>query len=488
MKYDGPIGLFINNQFVPSVEGRTFKTINPADETVIAELWQGGPKDVEKAVAAAHNCFNNPDSKWRSFPKSKRRDLMLKLADLMQRDAHKLAVVESADNGKPVGVAENVDVALAIKCFRYYAGWADKLQGKTIPIDGDYFCYTLHEPVGVVGQIIPWNFPILMAAWKLGPALATGCTVVMKSSEKTPLTALMLCDLIREAGYPAGVVNMLSGYGPGCGEHIVNHPLVDKIAFTGSTATGRLIAASAGRNLKRCSLELGGKSPLIIFPDANVDLAVHVAQIGIFLNSGQCCIAGSRVFVHEDIYDEFIGKAAAAARKQVSLIKHNPDGGSIFDLGPIVDNIQCNKVMGYVEHGKSEARLVCGGRRLNCKGFWVEPTIFADVTDDMKIAKEEIFGPVMSVLKFKCADEVIRRANNTPYGLGAGVVTNDIATAHRVSQKLRAGTVYVNCYDVFDAAAPFGGFKQSGIGRELGEYGLKAYTEVKTVIIPTSKM
>jgi len=375
---------------------------------------------------------------------------------------------------------------LAIKCFRYYAGWADKQQGKTIPIDGDYFCYTLHEPVGVVGQIIPWNFPILMLAWKLAPALATGCTIVMKSSEKTPLTALMICTLIKEAGFPPGVVNMLSGFGPGCGEHIVTHPGIDKVAFTGSTATGRKVAAAAGGCLKRLSLELGGKSPLIIFPDADLDTAVSIAQVGIYLNSGQCCIAGSRIFVHEDIYDAFLTKAAEGAKTQVSLLKDKPNGSGILDLGPIVDDIQYRKVMSYIESGKQQARLVYGGNKLGDVGYWVEPTIFADVTDNMKIAKEEIFGPVMSVLKFSSIDEVVKRANETSFGLGAGVVTKDVVTVLNVAQKLKAGTVYVNTYDKFDSAAAFGGFKDSGMGRELGEYGLHAYTEVKTVIIPIS--
>jgi len=483
--YDGPTGLFINNEFVKSSDGKTFKTINPADETVIAEVQQAGKKDVDLAVAAASLCFNDPDSAWRKLPGSRRRDLMLKLADYMERDQDKLAVWESADNGKPVGVARNVDIALAIKCFRYYAGWADKQQGKTVPIDGNFFCYTLHEPVGVVGQIIPWNFPILMATWKLAPALATGCTVVMKSSEKTPLTALMMCELIKEAGFPPGVVNMLSGYGPGCGGYIVTHPLVDKVAFTGSSATGRKVALAAGGHLKRISLELGGKSPLIVFPDADIETALTLANVGVFLNSGQCCIAGSRVFVHEAIYDEFINKAAEHCRKQVSLLKHKPDGGSIFDLGPVVDDIQFKKVMSYIESGKEQARLVCGGGQLDCAGYWVQPTVFADVKDEMKIAKEEIFGPVMSVLKFSTTEEVIRRANDTSFGLGAGIITKDVTTALNVSKHLKAGTVYVNCYDVFDAAAAFGGYKESGIGRELGEYGLHSYTEVKTVIIQT---
>jgi aldehyde dehydrogenase (NAD+) len=380
-----------------------------------------------------------------------------------------------------VAIAKAVDVHMAIETYRYYAGWADKLQGKTIPISGPYHCYTRHEAVGVVGQIIPWNFPILMQAWKLSPALATGCTVVMKSSEKTPVTALMIGKLIVEAGFPPGVVNLLSGYGPTCGEFIVKHPGVDKIAFTGSSLVGHRIQSLCGHGrLKRLTLELGGKSPLIVFEDADVDKAVQTAQIGLFFNNGQCCIASSRVFVHEAVYEKFIEKAVAAAKAQKVIQPTDP----LAFNGPLVDKLQFDRVLSFIESGKSQgARLATGGARIGDKGFFVEPTVFADVTDDMKIAQEEIFGPVMSVIKFKTEEEAIHRANTTLYGLGAGVITSDAGRAIRVANSVRAGTVYINCYNVFDPAAPFGGFKISGIGRELGEYGLQNYTEVKTVII-----
>jgi len=485
--YNGPTQLFINNEWVDAAGGDTFGTINPANEQVITQVQEAKKADVDKAVIAARRAFDDPKSEWRTMNKSQRRDLMLKLADLLERDQDEFARVESMDNGKPVHIAKGVDIALSIKCLRYYAGWADKQQGKTIPIDGDYFCYTKHEPVGVCGQIIPWNFPLLMIAWKLGPAFATGCVVVMKSSEKTPLSALMLADLVKEAGFPAGVFNLLSGFGPSCGEHLVKHAGIDKVAFTGSTATGRKVAAFAGLNLKRCTLELGGKSPLIVMPDADIDQAIITAQVGVMLNSGQCCIAGSRVFVHEDIYDKFLSRAKDFAEAKVKLSHEGCTDAGVFDLGPLVDKVQYDKVLGYIEAGKQcGARLVCGGKPIDKTGYYVEPTIFADVKDDMKIAKEEIFGPVMSVLKFSSVEEVVKRANNTSYGLGAGVCTSSMTSALQLSNALRAGTVYVNCYDVFDSAAPFGGFKMSGLGRELGEYGLKNYQEVKCVIMPTA--
>jgi len=390
--------------------------------------------------------------------------------------------MESIDNGKPKSIALAVDVAMTVKCYRYYAGWADgKITGQTIPIEGNYFCYTRHEPVGVVGQIIPWNFPLLMQAWKLGPALAAGCTIVMKSSEKTPLTALMIGKLIVEAGFPAGVVNILSGFGPTAGQAIARHPGIDKVAFTGSSGVGhKIMQYCAESNLKRVSLELGGKSPLIIFEDADLDRAVEVAQVGLFFNCGQCCIASSRVFVHEKVYDAFIAKCVEASQKQKLLHPTDPQ----CSQGPLVDKIQFDRVLGYIEKGKSEgAKVVTGGVRHGDKGFWVQPTVFADVHDNMTIAREEIFGPVMSVIKFTSEEEVIRRANDTTFGLGGGVITKDVSRAIRVSNAIKAGTVYLNCYNVFDVAAPFGGFKQSGIGRELGEYGIHEYVEVKTVIM-----
>jgi len=368
-----------------------------------------------------------------------------------------------------------------VACYRYYAGWADKNQGKTIPVNGNYFCYTKHEPVGVVGQIIPWNFPMLMQAWKLGPALATGCTVVLKPAEQTPLTALRIGELMLEAGFPPGVVNILPGYGPTAGAAIARHMDVDKVAFTGSTEVGHLIMkAAAETNLKRVTLELGGKSPNIVFADADMDQAIEGAHFALFFNQGQCCCAGSRLFVEEKCYDEFVEKSVARAKKRTV--------GNPFDKkteqGPQVDQDQFNKVMSYIDAGKKEhAKLVAGGNRVGNKGYFIEPTVFSDVQDDMKIAKEEIFGPVMAILKFKDIEEVTERANKSMYGLAAAVWTKDITKAHAIADGVRAGTVWVNCYDVFDAGAPFGGFKQSGIGRELGEYGLSNYTEVKTVTI-----
>ena len=404
---------------------------------------------------------------------------MYKFADLIEKNVDELAALEALDNGKPVAIAKAADMHLVIKTIRYYAGWADKIQGKTIPIDGPYFCYTREEPVGVCAQIIPWNFPALMAAWKLGPALATGCTVVLKPAEQTPLTALRLGELIMEAGFPEGVVNILPGFGPSAGVALAQHALVDKVAFTGSTEVGYEIMRTAHKNnLKRITLELGGKSANIILDDADIDLAIQQSQMGLFFNMGQCCVAGSRVFVQEKIYDEFIKRSGEAA-KQSKI-------GDPFDKstthGPQIDKEQQFKILSYIDSGVKEgAKLVHGGKRHGTKGFYVEPTVFADVKDDMKIAREEIFGPVMSVLKFKTIDEVIERANNSVYGLGAGVVTKDISKALKVANALRTGTVYVNCYNVFDANTPFGGYKDSGIGRELGEYGLKNYLETKTV-------
>ncbi len=470
--------LLINGQWVEAVSGRRFDTINPATGETICNVAEADEADVNLAVKAARAAFHTK-APWRRMSASERGKLLNKLADLMEKDADNLARLESLDNGKPYTIAKAADVALSIACYRYYAGWADKVQGKTIPVNGDYFCYTRHEPVGVVGQIIPWNFPLLMQAWKLGPALATGNTVVMKPAEQTPLSALRVSELIQEAGFPDGVVNMLPGYGPTAGAAISRHMDIDKVAFTGSTEVGHLIMqAAAETNLKRVTLELGGKSPNIIFADADMDAAIEGAHFALFFNQGQCCCAGSRVFVEEKAYDEFVERSAARAKKRKV--------GDPFDRrteqGPQVDDAQFHKVMSYIDSGvKDGARLVAGGERHGDQGYFIQPTVFADVQDNMKIAEEEIFGPVMSIIKFKDMDEVIDRANRTMYGLAAGVWTRDIGKALAISNGVRAGTVWVNCYDVFDAAAPFGGFKQSGIGRELGEYGLQQYTEVKTV-------
>lgn len=478
---------FIDGEFVKSASGKTFATINPATEEVIAHCEDSNKEDVDRAVAAARRAFKD-GSEWRKMNASGRRDLMLKLAQAIEDNKEYLMQLESLDNGKPSngpGYTSGVDLHLVIQCFRYYAGWAEKTQGRVIPVDGEMRCMTLHEPVGVCGQIIPWNFPLLMLAWKLGPSLATGNVVVMKSSEKTPLSALAVARLCKQVGYPAGVVNIISGFGPTAGEPLALHMDVDKIAFTGSSPIGHKILECAARsNLKRCSLELGGKSPLIICKDADIDQAVNAAHIGLFLNHGQCCCASSRLYVHEDIYDKFVSAAAEKAKGWTVGGQFEPTTMQ----GPQVDKLQFDKILGYIQLGKKEgARCVAGGSRHGSKGFFVQPTVFADVTDTMTIAKEEIFGPVMSILKFKDMADAIKRANDNKYGLAAGICTRDVGTAFKVASQLRAGTVWVNCWNNFDMAAPFGGFKESGHGRELGEYGLEAYTEVKTVYIPMDR-
>jgi aldehyde dehydrogenase (NAD+) len=476
----GPTQLLINNSWVDSMSGKTFETINPATGEVICQVAEADKPDVEMAVKAARRAFED-GSAWRRMSATERGRLMYKLADLIEVHQDELASLEALDNGKPKAVALAADLPLTIACYRYYAGWADKIQGKTIPINGPYMCYTRHEPVGVVGQIIPWNFPLLMQAWKLGPALASGCTVILKVAEQTPLSALRVGELAVEAGFPPGVLNILPGFGPTAGAAIANHMDVDKVAFTGSTEVGHLIMEAAARsNLKRVTLELGGKSPNIVFADADMEKAIEGAHFGLFFNQGQCCCAGSRVFVEEKCYDEFLEKSVARAKRRTVGDPFHPD----TEQGPQVDETQFEKILGFIESGKREgAKLLHGGGRVGDRGYFIEPTVFADVKDHMQIAQEEIFGPVMSVIKFKSIEDVIERANKTIYGLAAAVWTRDIGKAHRIANSVRAGTVWVNCYDVFDAAAPFGGFKQSGIGRELGEYGLANYTEVKTVTV-----
>jgi aldehyde dehydrogenase (NAD+) len=470
--------LLINNRWVPSDSGKTFATVNPSTGEEICQVAEADAADVDKAVIVARAAFEGP---WRKLRASERGRLLHRLADLIEKNADELARLETLDNGKPISVAKAVDVAKTVACYRYFAGWADKVQGKTIPIDGDFFCYTRHEPIGVVGQIIPWNYPMLMQSWKLAPALATGNTVVMKPAEQTPLSALRIGELIVEAGFPEGVVNLLPGFGPTAGAAIARHMDVDKVAFTGSTEVGRLIMEAAAKsNLKRITLELGGKSPNIIFADTDLDEAVEGAHMGVFVNQGQSCCAGSRVFVEEKIYQQFVEKSVARARKRRVGDPLDPT----TEQGPQVDQSQFDSVMGYIESGRSDgATLACGGEQVGNRGYFIQPTVFADVQDEMKIARQEIFGPVMSVIVFKDVDEVIARANRTDYGLAAGVWTRDIKKAHAVANAMRAGTVWVNCYHVLDTRAPFGGFKQSGIGRELGEYGLQEYTEVKTVTV-----
>ncbi len=471
--------LLINNEWVDSTSGRTFATINPATGEVICQVAEADAADVERAVKAARTAFNRGE--WSTMLPSERGKLLYKLADLIEAHADELAQLETLDNGKPLKDSSQIDLPLTIACYRYYAGWADKIQGKTIPLDGPFFCYTRHEPIGVIGQIIPWNFPILLQAWKLAPALAAGNTVILKPSTHTPLTALRVGELIIEAGFPPGVVNFVPGYGSTAGVAIARHGDIDKVAFTGSTEVGHLIMeAAAQSNLKRVTLELGGKSPNIIFADADLNAAIEGAHFALFFNQGQCCTAGSRLFVEEKCYDQFVAKSVERARRRIVGDPFDPK----TEQGPQVSQAQLDKVMHYIESGMREgAQLLCGGHTIGDRGFFIQPTVFANVQDQMKIAQEEIFGPVMSILKFKDLDEVIKRANATMYGLAAGVWTKDISKALAIANNVRAGTIWVNCYDALDPAAPFGGFKQSGIGRELGEYGLEEYTEVKTVTI-----
>ncbi len=467
--------MLIGGKWQESRGGKRFQTLNPVNESVIAEVAQGNEADVDAAVKAARAAFET--GPWSKMDARDRGRLMNKLADLMEANLEELAALESLDNGKPIRDARAADLPLAVDCLRYYAGWADKLTGDVIPIRGNYFCYTRREPVGVVGQIIPWNFPILMAAWKWGPALASGCTIVMKPAEQTPLTCLRMAELAQEAGFPDGVINIVTGYGE-TGAAIVRHPGVDKIAFTGHYETAQKIMVDAAKTLKRLTFELGGKSPNIVFADADLEAAVAGAEFGLFFNQGQCCCAGSRLFVEQSIHDEFVSKVVSRAKERQLGDPLDPN----TTQGPQVDADQFNKIMSYIDKGKTEgAKCLTGGSRFGNKGYFIEPTIFTEVNDEMSIARDEIFGPVMSILPFKNTDDIIARANNTYYGLAAAVWTRDVQKAHRVAASVRAGTIWVNCYDVFDAAAPFGGFKMSGMGRELGEAALSNYTELKTV-------
>ncbi len=471
--------MFIAGKWVNSVSGKTFPTLNPATGETICRVAEGDKADVDLAVKAARKAFDG--GPWPKMNASDRGRLIHRLADLIEKNAEPLAALETLDNGKPYRDALAADLPLTVKCLRYYAGWCDKIHGKTIPIDGPYFCYTRHEPVGVVGQIIPWNFPLLMLAWKWGPALATGCTIVLKPAEQTPLTALRVAALAQEAGFPDGVINVVPGYGPTAGAALTAHKEVDKVAFTGEYTTGQIIMEAAAKsNLKRVTLELGGKSPNVVFADADIDAAVAGSFFGLFFNQGQCCCAGSRLFVHEKVKDEFVEKML----RRIKAYKVGDPFDPATDQGPQVSQEQCDRVMHYIEAGQKEgAKMLAGGKRVGQQGYFVEPTLFDNVTDDMKIATDEIFGPVMNILSFKDFDEIVHRGNHTFFGLAAAIWTRDIKKAHRLAASLRAGTVWINCYDVFDAAAPFGGFKMSGIGRELGEYALSNYTEVKSVIL-----
>ncbi|KAL4891505.1 aldehyde dehydrogenase domain-containing protein [Aspergillus ambiguus] len=474
-KYEQPLGLFINNEFVKPVEGKTFEVINPTTEKPITNVFEATEKDVDIAVAAARKAF---EGSWAKVTPTERGRLLTKLADLFERDSDILSAIESLDNGKAFVMAKG-DIANAAGCLRYYAGWADKIHGQTIDQNSESLTYTRHEPVGVCGQIIPWNFPLLMWSWKIGPAVATGNTVVLKTAEQTPLSALYAAKLIKEAGFPAGVVNIISGFGRVAGAAISSHMDIDKVAFTGSTIVGRtILQAAAKSNLKKVTLELGGKSPNIVFNDADIDNAISWSNFGIFFNHGQCCCAGSRILVQEDIHDKFVArfKERAAANKL----------GNPFDMGtfqgPQVSQLQFDRIMEYINHGKqSGATVAVGGERHGTEGYFIQPTVFTDVTSDMKIAQEEIFGPVVTIQKFKDEEEAIKIGNNTSYGLAAAVHTKNVNTAIRVSNAIKAGTVWINCYNMISFQAPFGGFKMSGLGRELGSYALENYTQVKTV-------
>jgi aldehyde dehydrogenase (NAD+) len=468
---------FIGGRWQPAVSGKTFETINPATEEVIAQVAEGDAADIDEAVKAARQALKGP---WGKMDARDRGRLLYKLADLIEEEIDELAALETLDNGKPIRDARNADLPLVIDCLRYYAGYADKIHGQTIPVRGNYFTYTRREPVGVAGQIIPWNFPMLMVAWKWGPALAAGCTIVMKPAEQTPLTCLRMARLAQKAGIPDGVINVVPGYGPTAGASLVKHPGVDKIAFTGEHRTAQIIMRDASQTLKRLTFELGGKSPNIVFADSDLDAAASGAHFGLYFNQGQCCCAGSRLFVEDKVYDKMIDKLTAMNRARKLGNPLDPE----TEQGPQVDQAQFDKIMHYIDLGQKEgAQCVSGGKRWGDRGYFVEPTIFADVNDTMSIATDEIFGPVLSVLRFKNVEEIIERANNTFYGLAAAVWTKDVSKAHRLANELKAGTVWINCYDVFDAGAPFGGFKMSGLGRELGERGLDAYTETKTVTV-----
>lgn len=476
-EYSQPTGLFINNEWVEGVDKKTFEVINPSTEEVICSVAEGTEKDIDIAVAAARKAF---EGEWKTVTPQTRGILLIKLAELVEKNTDLLASVESLDNGKSINMARG-DVGSVVGCLRYYGGWADKITGKTIDINPESFHYTRSEPLGVCGQIIPWNFPILMLAWKVGPALATGNTIVMKTAEQTPLSALVFANLVKEAGFPAGVFNVVSGFGKVAGAALSAHMDVDKVAFTGSTAVGRTIMkAAASSNLKKVTLELGGKSPNIVFDDADIDQAVSWVNFGIYYNHGQCCCAGSRIYVQEGIYDKFI--ETFKARAQQNKVG-DPFHEETFQ-GPQVSQIQYDRIMEYIKIGKDEgAKIEIGGERHGDKGYFIQPTIFSDVKPNMKISQEEIFGPVCTIAKFKSEDEVIKLGNDSNYGLAAAVHTKDLNTAIRVSNNLKAGTVWVNAYNMLHHQLPFGGYKESGIGRELGEAALANYTQNKSVAI-----
>lgn len=476
-----PKHLLIGGEWMPAASGATFDSINPATGQPLASVALAGDADVDRAVQAARHALEA--GPWPSLSGAERGNLLWKTAELIEQHADELAELETLDNGKPLRAARHGDLPMAVRHFRYYAGWAGKLEGTTIPVaHPDQFVYTLREPMGVAGLIIPWNFPLLMAAWKLAPALACGNTTVLKPAEETPLTALRLGELMTEAGFPPGVVNIVTGPGVPTGAALAAHMGVDKIAFTGSTEVGRkVMAAAAASNLKRVSLELGGKSPNVVFADADLDKAIKGATWAVFSTSGQECVAGSRLFVEEAVYQPVLDGLAAQAQR----IRVGPGFAPKTHIGPIVSDKQLQTIMGYIESGRSgEAQIVAGGERLGgdlASGYFLQPTVIAHQDDSLRLVQEEIFGPVVAVTSFKDWDELIARANRTRYGLAAGAWTKDVSKAHRFARAVKAGTVWINAYGLFDAAAPFGGYKESGFGREMGREALDLYTQTKTV-------
>jgi aldehyde dehydrogenase (NAD+) len=472
--------LFINGRFVDSVSGKTFPAINPATGETLCQVAEGDKADVDLAVKAARAALET--GPWAKIDAVERGRMMFKLADLVEKNAEELAVLEAHNSGKTINDSRG-DLQGVCNTLRYYAGWADKIEGRTVPVRGNFLSYTLRQPIGVVGQIIPWNFPLLMLAWKWGPALACGNTIVMKPAEQTPLTALRLAELSLDAGFPNGVINIINGYGETAGAAMVTHPGIDKIAFTGHVDTAKIIQKAAADTLKRVTFELGGKSPNVIFADCDLDKAVAGAFHAIYFHGGQCCTAGSRLFVEESIHQEFVKRLIEKTKTR----KLGNPLDTTTEQGPQVSQEQMDKILGYVERGQKEgAKLIAGGKRFGSKGYFVEPTIFDGVKDEMAIARDEIFGPVVGVLPFKTFDDMVRRANDTTYGLAAAIWTKDIDKAHRYAREVKAGTVWVNCYHVVDTTTPFGGFKMSGQGRENGEAALEHYTELKTVTIKLS--
>ncbi len=476
-----PRPMLIGGKWVNAASGKTFATLDPATGEELARVAEGNKEDIDRAVRAARAAFNGP---WRKMTASERGRIIWKIGDLIEKYLEEFAELDSLDNGKPVAVARVADVPLAADLFHYMAGWATKLEGNTMPLSvpytpgARYHAYTLREPVGVVGQIIPWNFPLLMAAWKLGPALSAGCTIVLKPAEQTPLSALRLGEICAEAGLPEGVLNIVTGFGETAGAALAAHPDVDKVAFTGSTEVGKLILQAAAGNLKKVSLELGDKSPNVVFKDADMDIAIPGAASAIFFNHGQCCCAGSRLYVEKEAFDKVVDGVSQAAKK----IKLGAGMDPATEMGPLVSEEQLNRVCGYLDSGVREgARAVTGGKRKGDRGYFVEPTVIVDAKPSMKIVQEEIFGPVVTAIPFKSPQELLPQANDTIYGLAAAVWTKDIGKAHAMASEMRAGTVWINCYNIFDAALPFGGYKQSGWGREMGHDVLENYTETKAV-------